>query len=84
MAVTACKNEPAVVHRLDVGTQQRFYILFGVARDLLEFVYCKYARFVGILKIPDNLLKSEFGGVYISEFQIESGRTGKGIVSKTS
>ena len=67
-SLAARKHKVAVLHLLDIATQQRFNILFGVMRDLLELVDGHDARLVGSVEIVENLLQSEFGISDVAQF----------------
>lgn len=71
VAIAAGEDKTAVVHRLDVGTQECFHVLFGIPGDLLEFVDGKYAGTVGLLQIVENFPEGEFGGLDVAEFDVE-------------
>ena len=60
MPLAAGKDEMAIVHALDVPSQERLNILLRVFVNLLEFVDCHDARAVGILQILENLFKGVF------------------------
>ncbi len=83
VAVAACEDETAVVHRLDVGAQERFHVLFGVAVDLLEFVDGEDAGEIGLLQVGEDLPEREFRGLDVSELDIEGGDSRDRVVGET-
>ena len=81
--VAAGEDEAAVVHRLDVRAQERFHVLFRVAVDLLEFVDGEDAGKVGLFQICEDLPEREFGGLDVTELDVEGGDSRNRIVGKT-
>ena len=84
MPIAAGEDEAAVVHCLDVGTQERFHVLLRVPVYLLEFVDGKDAGEVGLFQIIEDLPEREFGGLDVAEFDVEGGDSRNRIISETS
>ena len=83
VTIAAGEDEATVVHRLDVGTQECFHVLFRVPVDLLEFVDGEDAGEVGLFQVVEDLPKREFRGVDVAEFDVEGGDSGNWVVSET-
>lgn len=84
VAIAAGEDEAAVVHRLDVGAQERFHVLFRVAVDLLEFVDGEDAGEIGLLQVGEDFPEREFGSLDVAEFDIEGGNSRNWVVGETS
>ncbi len=82
--VAAGEDEAAVVHRLDVGAQERFHVLFRVPVDLLEFVDGEDAGEVGLFQISEDFPEREFGGLDVAEFDVEGGNSRDRVVGETA
>ena len=82
--VATGEDEAAVVHRLDMGAQERFHVLFRVAVDLLEFVDGEDAGEVGFFQVVEDLTEREFGGVDVTEFDVEGGDSRNRVIGETS
>ena len=84
MPIAAGEDEAAVVHRLDVGAQERFHVLFRVAVDLLEFVDGEDAGKIGLLQVGEDLPEREFGGLDVAELDVEGGNSRDRVVGETT
>lgn len=84
VAVAAGEDEAAVVHRLNVGAQERFHVLFRVAVDLLEFVDGEDAGEVGFFQVVEDFPEREFGSLDVTELDVEGGDSRNRVVCKTS
>lgn len=84
VAVAAGEDEPAVVHRLDIGSEEGLDVLFGVFVNLLEFVDGENAGEIGLFQVGEDFSEREFGGVDVAELDVEGGDARDGIVGETS
>ena len=74
MSITASIDEQAVVQLLNMGAKQGLYVFLGIICYLLEFIYGKDTRFIGLLQIQEYLFQSQLRSVDITQFDIESRR----------
>ena len=74
MSITASIDEQAVVQLLNMGAKQGLYVFLGIICYLLEFIYVKDTRFIGLLQIQEYLFQSQLRSVDITQFDIESRR----------
>ena len=54
MTLASRENKLGIVAVLDVCSKQSFYILFGIVRYLLKFVYGNNTRFVGFCEVLEK------------------------------
>ncbi len=55
-----------------MGTQQRFHVLFGIGRDLLELVDGDDDRFGGTFQVSEYFVERGFCGMDIAQLEIGS------------
>ena len=80
----AGEDEPAVVHGLDMGAEERLHILFRITVDLLELVDGEDAGAVGLLQVGEDLPEGQFRGVDVTELDVEGRPSRERVVAETA
>ena len=84
MTVAAGIDKKAIVHFLDMRSQQSLHVLLRVLGYLLKLIDVEDAWFVSLFQIMEDLFQCQLRCVDVTQFDIECGEAANRVVANTA